>query len=49
LTCIETFAAGVNQSLKTGDTVSQVGIVNCCPSNLSGSTLPPSPLPCVKE
>ncbi len=43
------FAAGVYQSLSTGDTVSHVGIFdpalwNCCSSNLlSGSTLPLSP------
>ncbi len=49
------FAAGVYQSLWTGDKVSHVGIfdpafVNCCPSNLlSGSSLPPPPPPCVKK
>ncbi len=46
------FAAGVYQSLWTGDTFSHIGIfdpVNFCLSLfLCSSTLPPSPLPCVK-
>jgi hypothetical protein len=42
-TCKETFAAGVYQSLQTGDTVSHVGIFELLPLTLlSGLTLPPS-------